>query len=91
VPLSFSGTDASASFATGDFSESGLMKNVLTLSDTEVKAIWDWIAFYEREYIYKGKTINIFPFIVMFDWEAFYNQRKNNKLGRLMSSLAACE
>ncbi|KAM9385938.1 neuferricin [Pholidichthys leucotaenia] len=44
------GKDASLAFVTGDFSESGLTDDVSSLSPLQVLALYDWLAFYQREY-----------------------------------------
>lgn len=50
----FSGTDASLSFVTGDFTESGLTDDVSSLSPLQVVALYDWLAFYQRNYQFVG-------------------------------------
>lgn len=55
LPLSLrvfvlSGKDASLAFITGDFTESGLTDDVSSLSPLEVVALYDWLAFYQRDY-----------------------------------------
>lgn len=45
-----SGKDASLAFITGDFTESGLTDDVSSLSPLEVVALYDWLAFYQRDY-----------------------------------------
>lgn len=46
----FSGKDASLAFITGDFTESGLTDDVSSLSPLQVLALYDWLAFYQRDY-----------------------------------------
>lgn len=46
----FSGKDASLSFITGDFTESGLTDDVSSLSHLQVVALYDWLAFYQKVY-----------------------------------------
>lgn len=41
----------------GDFTDSGLVDDVTGLSPTEMLSLQDWLIFYKREYIYKGKSI----------------------------------
>ncbi|KAL7389837.1 hypothetical protein ABVT39_010614 [Epinephelus coioides] len=48
------GRDASLSFITGDFTESGLTDDVSSLSPLQVMALYDWLAFYQREYQFAG-------------------------------------
>lgn len=50
VYIIFSGRDASLAFITGDFTESGLTDDVSSLSPMQVLALYDWLAFYQREY-----------------------------------------
>lgn len=45
-----SGKDSSLAFITGDFTESGLTDDVSSLSPLEVVALYDWLAFYQRDY-----------------------------------------
>ncbi|XP_070699307.1 neuferricin [Pempheris klunzingeri] len=44
------GKDASLAFITGDFSDSGLTDDVSSLSPLQVMALYDWLAFYQRDY-----------------------------------------
>lgn len=44
------GKDASLAFVTGDFTESGLTDDVSSLSPSQVMALYDWLAFYQKEY-----------------------------------------
>ena len=46
----FPGKDASLAFVTGDFTESGLTDDVSSLSPLQVVALYDWLAFYQRDY-----------------------------------------
>lgn len=46
----FSGRDASLAFVTGDFTESGLRDDVSSLSPLQMIALYDWLAFYQRDY-----------------------------------------
>lgn len=50
----FSGKDASVAFVTGDFTESGLTDDVSSLSPLQVMALYDWLAFYQRDYTRVG-------------------------------------
>lgn len=49
------GRDASRAFVSGDFTDSGLVDDVTGLSPTEMLSLQDWLIFYKREYIYKGR------------------------------------
>ncbi|XP_006806834.1 neuferricin [Neolamprologus brichardi] len=54
------GKDASLAFITGDFTESGLTDDVSSLSPLEVVALYDWLAFYQRDYQHVGVLIGRF-------------------------------
>ncbi|XP_014487753.1 PREDICTED: neuferricin [Dinoponera quadriceps] len=51
----FTGRDASLAFITGEFDDNGLTDDVSSLSVRQVKALNDWVQFYNTNYIYKGK------------------------------------
>lgn len=57
---SFAGKDASLSFVTGDFSDSGLSDDVSSLSPSQVVALYDWLAFYQKDYIPVGRLVGQF-------------------------------
>lgn len=44
------GKDASLAFITGDFTERGISDDVSGLSPLQVLALYDWLAFYQRDY-----------------------------------------
>lgn len=48
------GRDASLAFITGDFSDQGLTDDVSSLSPLQVVALFDWLAFYQKQYISVG-------------------------------------
>lgn len=50
----FTGRDASLAFITGEFEED-LTDDISSLSAQQVKALDDWLQFYNTNYIYKGK------------------------------------
>nr|XP_040039033.1 neuferricin [Gasterosteus aculeatus aculeatus] len=54
------GKDASVAFVTGDFTESGLTDDVSSLSPLQVMALYDWLAFYQRDYTRVGLLIGRF-------------------------------
>uniref|UniRef100_UPI00398E93C7 neuferricin n=1 Tax=Pristiophorus japonicus TaxID=55135 RepID=UPI00398E93C7 len=56
----FAGQDACRAFVSGDFTETGLVDDVSGLSPTEVLSLSDWLAFYKKEYIFKGKLIGTY-------------------------------
>lgn len=47
---SMAGKDASLAFFTGDFTRSGLTDDVSSLSPLQIMTLYDWLAFYQREY-----------------------------------------
>ncbi|KAL6260620.1 hypothetical protein P5V15_008140 [Pogonomyrmex californicus] len=51
----FTGRDASLAFITGEFNNQGLTDDISTLSVRQVKALNDWLQFYNTNYVYKGK------------------------------------
>lgn len=54
------GKDASLAYITGDFTENGLTDDVSSLSPLQVLALYDWLAFYQREYQAVGLLIGRF-------------------------------
>lgn len=50
----FIGRDASLAFITGEFDDEGLTDDISSLSTRQVKALDDWLQFYNSNYIYKG-------------------------------------
>ncbi|GAA6218436.1 neuferricin [Lates japonicus] len=54
------GKDASLAFITGDFTKSGLTDDVSSLSPLQVVALYDWLAFYQRDYQTVGRVIGRF-------------------------------
>lgn len=50
------GRDASLSFITGDFNKD-LTDDLSSLSIQQIKALHDWVQFYNTNYIYKGIII----------------------------------
>ncbi|XP_071317322.1 neuferricin [Trachinotus anak] len=54
------GKDASLAFITGDFAESGLTDDVSGLSPLQVVALYDWLAFYQRDYQAVGLVMGRF-------------------------------
>ncbi|XP_041657256.1 neuferricin [Cheilinus undulatus] len=54
------GKDASRAYITGDFTETGLTDDVSSLSPLQVMALYDWLAFYKREYQTVGLVIGRF-------------------------------
>lgn len=53
------GRDASLAFITGEFDDNNLTDDISSLSVRQVKALNDWIQFYNTNYIYKGTIIII--------------------------------
>ncbi|XP_030648705.1 neuferricin [Chanos chanos] len=56
----FSGRDASRAFVTGDFTEAGLTDDLTDLSPSQIVALYDWLAFYQRDYTPAGRLIGRF-------------------------------
>ncbi|XP_062844326.1 neuferricin [Trichomycterus rosablanca] len=57
---SFAGRDASKAFVTGDFTEEGLTDDVSDLSPSQIVALYDWLAFYQKDYTPVGRLIGRF-------------------------------
>lgn len=53
----FSGRDASRAFVTGDFTAAGLTDDVSDLSPSQIVALYDWLAFYQKDYTPVGKIL----------------------------------
>ncbi|XP_058805385.1 neuferricin [Phymastichus coffea] len=53
----FTGRDASAAFITGDFNENGLTDDVSSLTNKQIQSLMNWVEFYRKTYVYKGKLI----------------------------------
>ncbi|XP_054857035.1 neuferricin [Eublepharis macularius] len=56
----FSGKDASRAFATGDFTEKGLVDDIAGLSPSEMLTIHNWLSFYSKNYVLIGKVAGRF-------------------------------
>ncbi|KAM4727146.1 neuferricin [Anableps anableps] len=54
------GKDASLAFVTGDFTKRGLIDDVSSLSPLQVVALYDWQAFYQRQYQHIGLVVGRF-------------------------------
>lgn len=53
----FAGRDASRAFVTGEFTEDKASDEVLDLSLTDLLSLKQWVEFYEKDYVYKGKLV----------------------------------
>ncbi|KAL7305121.1 hypothetical protein TKK_0002527 [Trichogramma kaykai] len=53
----FTGLDGSAAFITGDFTDTGLSDDVSSLTDKQILSLLEWVDFYKKTYLYKGKLI----------------------------------
>jgi hypothetical protein len=53
----YTGRDGSRAFITGDFTESGLTDDVISLTAEELHSLHEWAQFYCKEYKYLGKTL----------------------------------
>ncbi|KAJ7997344.1 hypothetical protein DPEC_G00228010 [Dallia pectoralis] len=56
----FAGKDASLAFVTGDFTDAGLNDDVSGLSPAQVVALYDWLAFYHKDYWPVGRLVGRF-------------------------------
>ncbi|MEQ2246886.1 Neuferricin [Ilyodon furcidens] len=54
------GKDASLAFITGDFTKRGLIDDVSSLSPLQVLALYEWLAFYQRQYQHVGFVVGRF-------------------------------
>ncbi|XP_067866172.1 neuferricin [Heterodontus francisci] len=81
----FTGRDACRAFVSGDFTESGLVDDVSELSPSEMLSLHDWLVFYKKEYIFKGKLIGTYydhsgePTQTLIDAELAMMQGKKQK------------
>lgn len=68
-----SGKDASRAFVTGDFSETGQTDDLSGLSPTQIVALFDWLAFYQKDYELVGMCDNAFCYLicVVFNWNVY--------------------
>ncbi|XP_064838477.1 neuferricin isoform X2 [Oncorhynchus masou masou] len=59
----FAGKDASLSFVTGDFTDTGLTDDLSSLSPAQVVSLYDWLAFYHKDYEpvdwWDGSTVRV--------------------------------
>ncbi|XP_028839320.1 neuferricin [Denticeps clupeoides] len=56
----FAGKDASRAFVTGDFTEDGLTDDVSDLAPGQIVALYDWLAFYQKDYTPVGRVVGRF-------------------------------
>ncbi|XP_014053661.2 neuferricin [Salmo salar] len=56
----FAGKDASLAFVTGDFTDTGLTDDVSSLSPAQVVSLYDWLAFYHKDYKPVGRLVGRF-------------------------------
>ncbi|XP_029504146.1 neuferricin isoform X1 [Oncorhynchus nerka] len=56
----FAGKDASLSFVTGDFTDTGLTDDLSSLSPAQVVSLYDWLAFYHKDYEPVGRLVGRF-------------------------------
>ncbi|MBZ3877168.1 Neuferricin [Sciurus carolinensis] len=56
----FAGRDASRAFVTGDYTEAGLVDDVIDLSFSEMLILQNWLLFYEKNYVFVGRVIGRF-------------------------------
>ncbi|XP_046144053.1 neuferricin isoform X2 [Osmia bicornis bicornis] len=67
------GRDGSLAFITGQFDDNGLTDDISSLSMEQIKALNDWVQFYNETYIYKGKLIGRYYNEDGVPTEEFYN------------------
>ncbi|MBN3308305.1 NEUFC protein, partial [Amia calva] len=56
----FAGRDASQAFVTGDFTDAGLVDDVSGLSPLQMVALFDWLSFYQKDYVLVGRLTGRF-------------------------------
>lgn len=66
ILIYFQGKDASLAFVTGDFTESGQTDDVSSLSPSQVMALYDWLAFYQREYQAVGRVSVLASYVSLY-------------------------
>nr|XP_034188661.1 neuferricin [Osmia lignaria] len=69
----FTGRDGSLAFITGQFDDNGLTDDISSLSMEQIKALNNWVQFYNETYIYKGKLIGRYYNEDGVPTEEFYN------------------
>lgn len=56
----FAGKDGSLAFVTGDFTDNGLTDDISSLSPSQVVVLYDWLAFYVKDYQPVGRLVGRF-------------------------------
>ncbi|XP_034539187.1 neuferricin [Notolabrus celidotus] len=85
------GKDASLAYITGDFTESGLIDDVSSLSPLQVMALYDWLAFYQRDYQSIGLLIGRFYSNTGQPTEALVQTEKSLAEGQRMKAQSETE
>lgn len=74
------GKDASRAFVTGDFTEAGLTDDVSDLPPSQIVALYDWLAFYQKDYTLVGRHVTFHLqkehtlFTINLSQQSFYPQ-----------------
>ncbi|CAJ1064449.1 neuferricin [Xyrichtys novacula] len=85
------GKDASLAYITGDFTDSGLTDDVSSLSPPQMMALYDWLAFYQREYQAIGLVIGRFYSETGQPTEALVQTEQSLADGQKMKAQAEAE
>ncbi|KAM6970521.1 neuferricin [Aplochiton taeniatus] len=88
---SFAGKDASLSFVTGDFSDIGLIDDVSSLAPSQVVALYDWLAFYQKDYKPVGRLVGHFYTVSGQPTEALQQVESALTEGLRLKALAKAE
>lgn len=85
------GRDASLAFITGDFTERGLTDDVSSVSPQQLIALYDWLAFYQRDYKSVGLLIGRFYSETGQPTQALLQVQASLAVGRRMKSQREAE
>ncbi|XP_031840833.1 neuferricin isoform X2 [Nomia melanderi] len=78
--------DASLAFITGEFNDEGLTDDISSLVPKEIKKLNDWVEFYNKNYIYKGKLSGRYYHEDGTPTEEFHNVQKMLQNAKKMES-----
>lgn len=67
----FAAKDGSRAFAVGGFTEKELIPDITDLEPSQVISIYEWMTFYRKDYIPKGKLIVNHQLFVYFAFSSF--------------------
>ncbi|KAL0994770.1 hypothetical protein UPYG_G00126950 [Umbra pygmaea] len=87
----FAGKDASLAFVTGDFTDTGLTDDVSSLSPAQVVALYDWLAFYHKDYKPVGRLVGRFYSEMGEPTEALLKVEASLEEGRRLKDQAQAE